>query len=92
MTHTTVVDLAYPLLAPGGAISRLTLRLPPPVQPAPGADDIACLAAMTGISVELLAELDMDDAEKIRVAVRALANDAIAAGDLLPAPLKLVTP
>lgn len=82
------VDLAYGIPVPGGEISRLVLQIPK--EPVSSDDELVHLAAMSGISKDVLAEIDMADAPLVHAVVSALASEAMRVGRLPRPQLGLV--
>ena len=88
MTVSVTIPLSVPLEVPGGTITQLIARLPAPVPE--GADELDAVAAMTGVSAAVLAEIDMADADRIYEATAALWSEAVSTGLVDPTPLALV--
>lgn len=82
------VDLAYGIPVPGGEISRLVLQIPN--QRVASDDELVHLAAMTGISKEVLADIDIADAPVVYAVVSALVSEAMKVGRLPRPQLGLV--
>jgi hypothetical protein len=84
----SVVDLVHPIPVPGGEVRRLAMRFP--IILPKEIDELSILAAMTGISADVLGDIDFIDSDKVCAETTALYSRAIVAGIMEPAVLEVV--